>query len=492
MKLVPFICFSLTAHLLVGCSSDKAAEEPAIEHLAGGEATSLNSDVQDFSAHSQNLISPNRVERFNKGNQFFEQPWQVAGQEPLNQNGLGPLFNNNACQNCHVRDGRGQAPDGVEIGFDTLLFRTSKSVYSYDEQVQMENGELTNVPDQSFGGQLQHQAIESVDHEVNFDVVYTSRIVEFSDGYTVTLRQPIWHFDEVPNDYLINDDTVFSARVAPSMIGLGLLQLIDESDIQKLADENDANGDGISGRINLVWSHIEEKPVLGRFGWKASLPNLTEQAAAAFHQDMGLTNRFHRQESCLSHQMTCTYAASGTNETADDIDYEVGDEVLADVAFYSHHLAVPVRARAYDENVQNGKAIFNQIGCQNCHVAQFTTGESDEHPELSKQVIFPYTDLLLHDMGPDLADFSRHNGPAPAQALTDFRATTHEWRTPPLWGIGRAKQVNPDVTFLHDGRATTIMEAILWHGGEAEQSKQRVLSLTATEREQLMAFLNDL
>jgi CxxC motif-containing protein (DUF1111 family) len=194
----------------------------------------------------------------------------------------------------------------------------------------------------------------------------------------------------------------------------------------------------------------------------------------------------------MPHQADCLAAPNGNGDSVASYDFEVADSILDAVAFYSSHLAVPARRNADDAEVQAGKTLFEDAGCTGCHVPRYVTGASVEHPELSEQVIFPYSDMLLHDMGEQLADFTIDNQPADASTLVEFLATAREWRTPPLWGIGLAKTVDPAATFLHDGRARTILEAVLWHGGEAEQSKQNVLGMTAQEREQLLAFLNDL
>jgi CxxC motif-containing protein (DUF1111 family) len=490
-KVLLMLCANLA---LISCSDELGKQEPTtlLESKSGGEASLSGTTLSDFLAHSANMTASNRIDHFNEGDKFFTTPWQVAGQLPNDQNGLGPLFNNRSCLNCHVKGGRGHAPSLDNLGFETLLFKTSKTQITDEQRLAMEMGELHSVPDTNLGPQLQQQSLAGLQAEVKLDVTYVVFVEKFEDGFEVPMRQPIWHFDETSSDRLINDDIVFSARVAPPMMGLGLLQLIPDSEIIANSDANDQNQDGITGRTNIVWSHINQSTAIGRFGWKASIANLTEQAAAAFSQDMGLTSRLQPQESCTDQQADCLASESGAGDSANDQDFEVANDILEAVAFHSHHVAVPSRLNAGEDAVQNGKRLFEQIGCVSCHRASYVTENNPEHPELSNQTIFPYTDLLLHDMGPDLADFSRHNGPAPVDALTDFSATSHEWRTPPLWGVGRAKQVNPDANFLHDGRARTIMEAVLWHGGEAENAKQSVLKLNANQREDLMAFLNDL
>jgi CxxC motif-containing protein (DUF1111 family) len=350
--------------------------------------------------------------------------------------------------------------------------------------------------------------VVNVLNEAELAVSYRSASATFADGSELALREPIWHMQTNFGEF--DADSVFSARVAPPMIGLGLLELIDADDIFNQEDINDANGDGVSGKANRVWSLEEQAVVLGRFGWKAGQPNLIEQVAGAFGGDMGLTSRLQLEENCNAGRDDCLNAPSGTNRATPAMPdltpdaYEVTDSALDKVNFYSHHLAVPERRGAYADDVQAGKALFFELGCESCHTQTYQTGSSSDFPELAEQTIFPYTDLLLHNMGEALADFDADSQPVnncsnlhgdttqTSAVKVEFQATACEWRTPPLWGLGLTKKVDPSATFLHDGRAVTIMEAVLWHGGEAEASKQRVLALSADQRDELLAFLNNL
>lgn len=489
---------------LIGCggggggsqtSSPEPTPEPEIqiEHLSGGEASIKKTQSDAFSEHSNNMTSTESIKTFNIGDDFFNNPWVEGSASTSSRDGLGGLFNNNACQDCHIRDGRGHAPvDENDKDFDSILFRTAKSNISYEAQDKILQSLQANVPDSYFGGQLQQHGITGVSPEVNLGVSYHTKTVSFADGTAYNLRVPTWKISSYSEQNNFEEDTVFSARVAPPMIGLGLLQLISESDIIKQEDINDADGDGISGKANYVWSVANQTVALGRFGWKAGQPSLLEQSAGAFVNDMGLTNRLHKNETCTATQQACLDAPNGNGDSVNNYDFEVSDPVMDAIAFYSAHLAVPERRDAYSEQVKQGKALFMQAGCQSCHTESYTTMIDLDKPELSEQVIFPYTDMLLHDMGSDLADFTQENEPASSDMLYEFLATATEWRTPPLWGLGLTKVVDPQATFLHDGRAETIMEAILWHGGEAEEAKQKVLQFSRAERESLLAFLNDL
>ena len=260
------------------------------------------------------------------------------------------------------------------------------------------------------------------------------------------------------------------------MFGLGLLESVSEADVLALADANDANGDGISGRPNYVWDVAAQATRLGRFGWKANQPNLRQQSAAAYNGDMGITSSLFPLEPAAG-QSQAGNVPPGTTAPID-----LPDTELANTTFYVQTLGVPARRDVNTDQVKAGKALFISAKCASCHVPRLTTSPSAGLPvEMAGQTIYPYTDLLLHDMGTGLAD-----------NRSDFRATGQEWRTPPLWGIGLSEVVNGHSTFLHDGRARNLTEAILWHGGEAQGSADAVGRMSAAERAQLLAFLKSL
>jgi CxxC motif-containing protein (DUF1111 family) len=473
------------------------------EHLSGGTTSVTDSSADAFSERSANMTDIDRVKTFNLGNDFFENPWVAGSASTSSRDGVGALFNNNACQDCHIRDGRGHAPnvsateDGTD--FSSILLKAARSSISAADAALMQQSLLAKVPDSSVGGQLQHDANATIIREVDLSVSYTDVPVQFADGVTMILRKPVWALTSnyAGSGYDFDADSVFSARVAPPMIGMGLLALIPQADITINEDPADGNGDGVSGKANYVWSVAEQTVLLGRFGWRAGQPSVLEQSAGAFVNDMGLTSRLQLTENCRPHQADCLAAPNGngdsnTDSTDASYDYEVSDTILDAVAFYASHLSVPQRRDAYSEEVQAGKTLFNEAGCSACHIEQYQTGSSTEHPELANQTIFPYTDLLLHDMGEDLADFSIDNSPAADSVQVEFLASAREWRTPPLWGLGLTQTVDPQATFLHDGRARSILDAVLWHGGEAQNAKQKLLQMSSEQREQLLAFLNDL
>ncbi|PKH03557.1 thiol oxidoreductase [Psychromonas sp. MB-3u-54] len=484
----------LLSALLSGLSCNSLALDKN-QHLAGGTASVDNNMASAFSMHSTNMTRAKNILTFNGGNKFFEEPWAQSAGSVSSQDGLGPLFNSNACQNCHVRDGRGHASQAAkgQLGddFSTLLIRASKSELTTAQTARIEQSLQANVGDACIGGQLQHKAVFAVTNEASQRVSYRYKTVNFADGETIELRDPIWHVKATNCE--IGQDTVLSARVAPAMIGLGLLALINEQNILAKQDIDDANQNGISGKANQVWSIAAQAVTLGRFGWKAGQPSLRQQAAGAFLGDMGITSDFAPIENCLSTQSDCLNAKNGNshhNNTPEE--FEVSTRILDKVTFYAHHLAVPIRRNAYAPQVLQGKQIFNEIGCGQCHTESYTTQKSEQFSELSEQKIYPYSDLLLHDMGTALTDFDKHSNTVDGEIAVEFLAQANEWRTPPLWGIGLAQTVDPNATFLHDGRARTILEAVLWHGGEAQTSKLALLKLDKTQRRALLAFLHDL
>ncbi|MCQ4346000.1 c-type cytochrome [Pseudomonas stutzeri] len=439
------------------------------ERLSGGATTVNKADHNAFSLPSANL-SPMRRLDFSVGNSFFRNPWVIAPSSTDARDGLGPLFNTNACQNCHVKDGRGHPPGSRGDNAVSSLVRLSIPPRPGQEALLERHGVIAEPV---YGSQLQDLAIPGVPPEGKVRVDYTSEWVTLADGSRVELRKPVLQLSQLGYGEL-HPDTLFSLRVAPPMIGLGLLEAIPEAAILANADPDDADGDGISGRANRVWEHASQSTRLGRFGWKAGQPSLDQQNADAFFNDMGLSSSLLAGSSCSAAQRDCLAAPHGGVP-------EVGDNILAQVLFYTRNLAVPARRNVDDPQVLAGKSLFHRAGCQLCHTPSFRTAADAAEPELANQLIRPYSDLLLHDMGDGLAD----NRP-------EFLASGREWRTPPLWGIGLTETVNGHTRFLHDGRARNLLEAILWHGGEAEAARQAVMAYDAEQRAALLAFLNSL
>lgn len=469
MNKIVFVLASL--FLLSSCKKDKYEQVPlpiggivsANEEYPGG----INNTVFDFSVNAFGHVSPSitGLEELNffVGNSFFNQNWVSSPASTTARDGLGPTFNARSCSACHFKDGRGRPPlfDGENAtGF---LMRLS---------IAGTNSNGGPNPHPSYGGQLNNQANNGIPSEGEVHINYVNEDHLFPDGETYSLRTPVYSFVNLNFGSL--SGAMISPRIGQQMIGLGLLESINEHDILANTDEFDINNDEISGRANYVYDVVEGFAMLGRFGWKANQPNLRQQTAEAFLGDIGITTSLFPNENCTSPQNDCINAVNGGLP-------ELSDSSLGVVELYVSNLAVPARRNFTTSNVKNGKILFSKVGCVKCHKANYTTGINTKFMNLSKQSIWPYTDLLLHDMGPELAD----NRP-------DFLATGQEWRTPPLWGVGLIETVNAHTFYLHDGRARNVNEAIMWHGGEAESVKNKFTGLSKKEREQLIEFVKSL
>ncbi|WP_404397151.1 c-type cytochrome [Stutzerimonas chloritidismutans] len=464
--------FPLLALALAACDNVEtptfSQPEPG-EALSGGSTTVMKFDQNAYSMPSANLAPMRRLD-FSVGNSFFRNPWVIAPASTTARDGLGPLLNTNACQNCHIKDGRGHPPAPDATSAVSMLVRLSIPAGPEHAEVVRERG---IAPEPSYGGQLQDMAIPGVAPEGKVRLRYSTEQVRFADGTEVELRRPEIELNDLAYGDM-HPETRMSLRVAPPMIGLGLLEAIPEEALLANADPDDRNGDGISGRPNRVFDQTSRQTVIGRFGWKAGQPSLNQQNADAFFNDMGLSTSLFSGNSCTDRQTECRAMPDGGEP-------EVSDDILAQVLFYTRNLGVPARRNVDDPQVLAGKTLFHRAGCQSCHVPQFTTAADAAEPELANQLIRPYTDLLLHDMGEGLAD-----------DRAEFEAKGREWRTPPLWGIGLTQAVSGHTQFLHDGRARNLLEAILWHGGEAEKARQIVLGYDQNERTALLSFLESL
>jgi CxxC motif-containing protein (DUF1111 family) len=431
------------------------------EEYSGGEGTTFDPGSNAFNHPATNLTNEEDG-FFVVGNSFFTQNWVIAPASTAGRDGLGPLFNAQSCGSCHLRDGRGSPPE-VDNEVSGLLVRLS---------VPGVDAHGAPLPHPIYGGQMQPFGIPGVQAEAGLSISCQSVEGSFQDGTPYTLQVPTY---TLTGNYGGIEDALTSPRVAQQLCGMGLLEAIPEAEL--LANAT-CSIDGISGRVNRVWNAITSTQSVGRFGWKANQPNVRQQTAGAFNGDLGITSSIFPQDQCTASQPTCSTQPNGNGNGEN---FELEDHTLDRVAFYTATLGVPARRNVQDAQVLAGKALFNSTGCAACHRPQYTTGTSAISPALSGQTIYPYTDLLLHDMGPALAD-----------GRSDFLADGQEWRTPPLWGIGLFKTTNGHTRYLHDGRARNLNEAILWHGGEALPAQQRYLGLSATERNALLTFLNSL
>jgi CxxC motif-containing protein (DUF1111 family) len=426
--------------------------------MAGGATTIFDATSNAFSTPAPNLGSQ-ALARHMGGDAAFEAAF-VSGPAPVNA-GLGPVFNNNACIACHPRDGRGRPPFPGEQA-ESIFLRISVPGTASD-------GSGAPAPVPGFGTQLFDRALFGGTPMGGFRVTYEERQERFADGEVYFLRVPTYDivdpYQELPANVLT------SPRVAPPVFGRGLLEAVSDATILARADESDADGDGISGRPNWVWDYSAKTVALGRFGLKASNPSLRQQVAGAYRGDIGVTNPYFTVESTHG-----TPLWDGIDDEP-----ELDAETLELATFYVQTLAVPARRNSADARVQRGEKLFRTAKCGSCHIPEMQTGRLTGVPEVSNQRIHPYTDLLLHDMGEQLAD-----------GRSDFTATGREWKTPPLWGIGLTHVVNGHTLFLHDGRARSLMEAVMWHGGEAEGSREAVRAMSASDRRALIAFLESL
>jgi CxxC motif-containing protein (DUF1111 family) len=463
-------CIALT--IAVSCSEPvQAPQERAIppetalrnfsntridpDPLSGGATTVFDSTAEAFGQIAANLDAAG-AERHEEGDEAFGQ--EFVADRGLPNSGLGPLFNNKACEACHVGDGRGRPPLPGER-FETMLFRAS---------VPGTDARGGPNPAGKFGGQLQLEAIPGVFPEASARVTYTDSGGRFDDGSFYSLRVPHYSFRGLIGPLPFN--LLTSPRVAPVNFGLGLLEAIPASTIRSNADPNDADRDGISGRFNVVFDVSVNDYVVGRFGWKSNVGTLIHQTAGAYNGDMGITSSFFPNENCEGEFFACRDHAA-----------EIDNETIGNVAFYMQTLAVPARRGVNNPVNQRGEFLFRTIGCDGCHIPTMQTGVLPGVPAVSNQRIHAYTDLLLHDMGDALAD-----------DRPDFRANGNEFRTPPLWGVGLVQAVNGHTNFLHDGRARNLQEAVLWHGGEGRNARERFKSLSSNDRKALIAFLNSL
>lgn len=421
------------------------------------------------------MLDTEQLGVFAQGKEQFNEAWVVAP-EPNGVWGLGPTFNEDRCAHCHENNGRASAPQPEKEAERGYLVRLS--VPGADA-----NG--APLPHPAYGDQLQNRGVVGrVPGEGKVFVRYEPREVKMADGEVVVLRKPVLEMRELKFGELENS-TLMSPRIAPAMIGLGLLEAVPDETILALAKAQQQRG--VNGRPNYVWDVEHEQTVLGRFGWKANQPNLRQQTASAFHGDIGATTYMFPEENCPAIQSACLELPSASKCggqggcTGNQYRPEVVPSRLTNITLYLQALAVPARRGADDEQVKRGEQLFEKANCVACHVPELRTGAKPALKVAANQAIRPYTDLLLHDMGEALAD-----------GRPDFKAGPRDWRTAPLWGIGLLKTVNGHSDLLHDGRARDITEAILWHGGEAEKAREAFRSISKADREALVRFVEAL
>ena len=458
----------------------------------GGATTVYATGKNAFSFPLANLDDPGRT-RFVIGNSFFKRNWVEAPASTTARDGLGPHFIARSCAGCHVLDGRGAPPEwkntlGAEPeGTVALLMRLSVAGTPAPRDGVR--------PDPVYGEQFNNAAIQGVRPEGRVEIRQQAIHGRFADGTRYTLQKPLYKLTDLAYGPFA-PGLMVSPRIAPQIAGIGLLEAIPEQEILRNARDQAASPGAIKGKPNRVWDVFAKEERIGRFGWKANVATIAHQTAAAFHTDIGITSGAFPHETCTPIQKDCLAAPHGGGRTsgregivpastASQSPPEIDDEILGQVVFYQATLAPAARRQVKDPQVLRGQALFGQAQCATCHRPSYVTAEGPfprlTSPALKGQRIWPYTDLLLHDMGPDLAD-----------GRPDFQASGSQWKTPPLWGIGLIRDVNGHQRLLHDGRANGVLEAILWHGGEAQASKDQVLKMKPGERQALVKFVESL
>ncbi|MDZ4877058.1 MAG: hypothetical protein CLLPBCKN_006493 [Chroococcidiopsis cubana SAG 39.79] len=466
-KSCQFVFIGLVA-AIAGAIVSLAFHYPASSQMqiarSGGDTT-----VRNRTSHGYEQPAPNLSEKMLalhiEGDRAFDAAF-VTPPAKVNP-GLGPLFNNTSCTGCHIRDGRGMPEKGQLLVRVSNPRQNGKELPSeqgdapvleqnYHPEAAVSLGNAPPVP--GIGTQIQEQGVYGHVPEAQVEIQWQEQLGRYADGTPYKLRSPLAKITRT-NDRVLPPEVKTSLRIPSPVFGLGLLEAIPEKTILALADPDDRDGDGISGRPNYVWDVVKQVEVLGRFGWKANNPDLLQQTASAYVNDMGVTSPMFPEPDGSS---------------------EIERETLKAATFYVQTLAVPARTMLNNPQVQKGEKLFASANCVACHVSALRTG-SHEVAALSNQTIYPYTDLMLHDMGAGLAD-----------GRPDFRATGTEWRTSPLWGIGLTQTVLPYSGYLHDGRARTLEEAILWHEGEAKDSKEKFTKMSKDDRTALIQFLRSL
>ena len=459
--------------------TDFSAPWPFEENSGGAQTVRARMTADAFSQPAGNLTFQQELD-FKVGNGLFRRTWVSSPASTIASDGLGPLYNARGCQSCHVKDGRGHPPEGPSDDATSMFLRVSIPASASEDIARYIAGTHATAPDPTYGTQLQDLSLPGHPAEYRMQVAYDEVAVELSGDETVMLRRPTYTAADLGYGPL-HPDAMLSPRVAPQMIGMGLLEAIPVDDILAWADPDDANGDGISGSPQIVWSAVQNRPMLGRFGHKAGNATVLEQSAEAFAGDIGLSNPLHPDGwgECTEAQAECRAALHGGDIEQDG--FEINTVGLNLVTFYSQTLAVPARRDVDDQQVLRGREVFHTTGCASCHRPNYVTHRLAGDDPASFQLIWPYTDLLLHDMGPGLAD-NRPEG----------RANGQEWRTAPLWGIGMTETVSGHTYFLHDGRARSLIEAVLWHGGEAQAARDAVVEMQPEDRAALIRYLESL
>jgi CxxC motif-containing protein (DUF1111 family) len=448
-----------------------ALDEVPVAVLSAGSFTVALADRTAFSEPAP-ILDYRQREKFLRGRQHFNQKWVVFPSLGGSW-GLGPTFIADRCSGCHVGGGRGDTPKSADQQLFSVLVRIS---------IPGEDEHGGPKPHPNYGDQIQNQGLmgqdrdatylgERVPPEAHLYVGWEEVPAAFADGETVMLRKPRLQVENLKFGPL-GPEVMYSLRIAQTTFGLGLLEAVTEADILAIAERQKAQG--VNGRPNYVWDAIGKRVALGRFGWKSNQPSIRQQIAAAFHGDLGVTSPLFDKENCPPVQVDCAYQPPGNQPELVEADWD-------ELEFWTHALAVPARRDVDTPGYQRGEWLFVEAQCAACHVPQLKAGSLPGLPQIKDQVFHAYTDLLLHDMGEELAD-----------GRPDFKAGPRDWRTPPLWGLGLSQIVSGSTAMLHDGRARNATEAILWHSGEAQTAREAFRNMPKADREALLKFLSSI
>ena len=405
------------------------------------------------------LKSNDSIDMHILGKSFFTIPWVEAPAATTARDGLGPLFSANTCIHCHQKNGAGIATDKNAKITRSLVMHLS--IPHGSDDLKMKNG---FIPEPTYGAQLSVNGTSNTPFESSVNLTYKKIIGKYADGSTYELQNPTYKLSNLQYGPLHKDINI-APRIGLALIGLGALESIDEKEILKNEDIEDKDGNGISGKANWVYNPETNSTELGRFSWKGSAATIVQQTANAAHNDMGLSNPLFPSHNCTDAQKECKKESEGKHK------FDLPQNRLNAIAYYLKTLKIP--KERITQNYSKGKELFNKLNCVKCHTQKFKIANG--------QIIKPYSDLLLHDMGDALSD-----------GHTMYKATAKEFRTPPLWGIGLYKKVSGNISLLHDGRARSVAEAILWHGGEAKETRELFKKLSKKDRDYLIEFVNSI
>ncbi|MBB4952973.1 CxxC motif-containing protein (DUF1111 family) [Agrobacterium vitis] len=459
-------------------TKDFSKAEP-FEAMSAGAGTYTGNVMRQAFSHPLANLTFEQQQPFVLGEALFQKFWVSSPSSTQASDGLGPLFNARSCESCHIRGGRGHAA-GADGDATSMFLRLARPARTDAEKADIAALKALNFADDTYGQQLQDRAVPGLAAEGHVAVSFSDEKITLNGGEVITLRHPQYRVKD-PAYGPLGADTTLSPRIANPMIGMGLIEAIADQDIVANAEQQKQDGTGISGTVAQVRDHLTGAVKIGRFGWKAQNATVRDQTSSALAGDIGISSPDDPRHwgDCTQKQTACLSMPTGVQKRLGTV--EAPPPVLDLITFYSETLSPPKRRDVDAPEVLKGKALFYASGCAICHQPKYVTRRDVSNPALAFQLIWPYSDFLLHDMGEALAD-GQQVGLANGQ----------QWRTPPLWGLGLTRAVNGSHAYLHDGRASTLSEAIVWHGGEAKAARDRFASMVPDDRKALIRFLESL